>query len=125
MDTIGQFIPRDFVPEGRMLSAGELTVTVTSKATLHHVTLRFRCTTDGEDTVPFHRASHIAVENYDGLRIATYYPAKGEIAFNPFADKAARWATTAILRWAAGEYPNVTRHALIDSEDIEELLALA
>lgn len=118
METLGIITPSKFTAEGRMLLDGALTVTLTSRATLHHVTLRIRCTDSaGEDTVRWVEASQVTIESPDGLRIGTFYPLLGEMAWNPRADAATRWAARAVLRWCANEFPTLRLQALIDSED--------
>lgn len=115
-----------FIPDGgsrasHRLSEGALTVTVTSKATMRHVTLRFRCRKRTESgkwiTVPFQDASHVFIEDYDWESLATLYPANGVLRFAPHTSEAARWCVLAVLDHTSGN-PAPERVAEITPEDV-------
>lgn len=100
---------------------GALTVTVTSKASMRHLTLRFRCRKKSESgkwiTVPFDQATHLFVEDYDWEMIATVYPNTGILRFAPKTTEAARWCVIAVLRLVNGDY-SVEREAEFEPDDI-------
>lgn len=114
MEAIGTLTPVEGTQEGRTLLAGELIVTVTSKASGRHVTLRLRPSLHGDDAVPFEQATHVVVEDYDGERLATYFPLGG-IAWKLHADEAQRWSIKAVLRWCAGDM-RPSKYAFFDAE---------
>jgi hypothetical protein len=116
MERIGRLEPEWDTREGRMLAGGRLVVTVTSKLTQRHVTLRFRCTRKEGDhwpTVPFAEATHVYIEDYDGEDVATYYPEQGNLWWAPGATSAARWTVVNLLRCLTG-YPSLRAVAHID-----------
>lgn len=118
VEQIGRFEPDWDTREGAMLSAGRLTVTVTSKATQRHVTLKFRSTRrDGDEwpTVPFAEASHVYVEEYDGALVGVYRPYAGSMTWAPGATKEARWTVTHLLRYLHGGFPALRAVAYIDA----------
>lgn len=121
MERIGRVFPTEATREGRMLAGGRLTVTITSKATNTHVTLRLRCARKDQSGVwsraDFADASHVFIEDYDGQRVATYYPVGGCVYWNKKATVAARWSALALLRYLSGEYPMLPALAWIDSAD--------
>ena len=126
MDTMENIRLARFVPDGgnrasQRLSLGALTVTVTSKATMRHLTLRLRCRKrlpSGKwSTVPFAEATHLFIEDYDWETLATMYPATGALYFAPKTTEAARWCVAAIFRYVNGDY-GVERQAEIVPEDI-------
>lgn len=90
-----------------MLTFGRLTVTITSKKTGQHVTLRLRCKQKSDrswsDPVPFAEASHVLIHDYDFERVATYHAKTATLIFERNADDASRWATAALFRYLAGE----------------------
>jgi hypothetical protein len=115
-----------FVPDGgsrasQRLQAGALTVTVSSKKTMRHITLRLRCRRKGQSgawaTVPYDQATHLFIEDYDWETIATMYPATGVLYFAPKTTEAARWCVEAIFRYVNGDY-GVERQAELAVEDI-------
>lgn len=115
-----------FVPDGgsrasQRLGQGALTVTVSSRKTMRHVTLRFRCRRKAKSgkwiTVPFDQATHVFVEDYDWETIATMYPDSGVLFFAPKVTEAARWCVIAIFRFVNGD-DSVERVAEIAPEDI-------
>jgi len=115
-----------FIPDGgnrasQRLRLGALTITVTSKATMRHLTLRFRCRSKQASgkwkTVPFTKATHIFIEDYDWEPIATLYPKKGVLYFAPKATEAARWCVVAVFRLVNGDY-SVEKEAELTPEDI-------
>lgn len=120
MEAIGTHIPEFDTREGRMLAGGRLVVTVTSKATHRHVTLRLRATRkDGEEwpTVPFDEATHVYVEAYDDAHVATYYPESGLVWWARAATPAAKWTLVNLLRYLAGSSDSLKAVALIDAAD--------
>jgi hypothetical protein len=102
-----------------MLSLGRVTVTVTSRRTGRHVTLRFRaCDKERSwQTVPFDEATHVFIDDYDDERIATFYPKGGVLFFDETANEAARWTVQAVLRYLAGCNPKFLDLAEIVAED--------
>lgn len=102
-----------------MLAGGRLVVTVTSKATHQHVTLRMRCTVKDDHgkwpTVPYAEASRIYIEDYDSALIAVYYTFDGDVFWEPRATPAARWTVRHLLRYLAGAYPALRAVAYIDA----------
>jgi hypothetical protein len=105
----GRFAPSTDVPEGRMLrAAGMLTVTLTSRASGKHITVRFRCSRRDPDgptrwpTVAFDQATHVFVDDFDGAEIVTFSPQRGALAWAPRATSASEWAVVMTLRYLAG-----------------------
>lgn len=91
---------------GRMLAAGGVTVTVTSKVTGEHITLKADCCAKAADgswsRVTLAEASHVFI-NRDkrGQRVGTFYPRSGD--FYPAkgcTDKGLLWAAKAVLAFA-------------------------
>lgn len=120
-DHLGYLMPTIDTREARMLSAGRLTVTVTSKATNVHITLRLRSKAKrGSEwrTVPWAEATRVFVESYDGQGIATYYPQTGQVWWERKASRPAKWTTVALLRYLAGRNDRLEDVAYIDAEDI-------
>lgn len=114
-----------FVPDGgsrasHRLGEGALTVTVTSKKTMRHITLRLRAKRKGTSgkwsTVPFRDATHVFIEDYDWETIATMYPNSGMVFFAPKTTVAARWCVEAVFRHVSGD-KSVERDAEIVPED--------
>lgn len=114
-----------FHPDGgsrasQRLGLGALTVTVTSKKTMRHITLRFRAKRKGASgkwsTVPFRDATHVFIEDYDWETIATMYPNSGMVFFAPKTNTAARWCVEAVFRYVSGD-ELVERQAEIVPED--------
>lgn len=116
---LGKFRPDGSSRESRMLALGRLTVTVTSRKTGRHVTLRFRaCDKEqGWQTVPFDAATHVFIDDYDDERLATFYPKAGVLFFDDTANEAARWTVAAVLRYLAGCFADFERVAEIVAED--------
>lgn len=123
MDTkvrIGKFRPVGDTRESRMLALGRLTVTITSRRSRQHVTLRLRCkaeTDSGWEIVPFDAATHVFIEDYDGELVATYYPTSGVLYYKEHATAPARWSVQAILRYLGGGFsglPMVAEVAVAD-----------
>lgn len=105
-----------------MLAAGALTATVTSKKSGQHVTLRMRACLKDERTgkwprVPYEGASHVFIEDFDGERVATFYPKSGVIFYADRASVAARWTVAALLRFLAGRFPTFESVAELASAD--------
>lgn len=98
--------PDETTRMGRMLAAGSVTVTVTSKQTGKHLTVRIDCCRRGTrwERVPYALATHLFVnEEPHGTRIATFYPRNGEWrAARGFIDPALTWAGTNALKAALG-----------------------
>jgi Family of unknown function (DUF6011) len=115
----GRFAPSVEVPEGRMLAvSGSLTVTITSRATSRHMTLRMRCSrrSDGPKhwpTVPFADATHVFIDDFDGEQIALFDPRRGVLAFSRHATPAAQWTVGALLRYLSGVSVKLTAQAEI------------
>lgn len=105
-----------------MLAAGDVTVTLTSRKTGRHVTLRLVAKSpEGErrwTRVPFALASHVFVEDFDGEKVATFYPVSGTLFFSRHASEASQWAVKAVLRYCAGQFPGFTEVAEIAAADL-------
>jgi hypothetical protein len=123
MDTksrIGKFRPKGDSRASRMLALGRLTVTITSRQSRQHVTLRLRCKAEGEngwEIVSFDEATHVFIEDYDGELVATYYPTSGVLYYKERATMPARWSVQAILRHLGGNFsglPMVAEVAVAD-----------
>lgn len=117
---LGRFTPDGETRASRMLALGRLTATVTSRATNRHVTLRLRAK-DKErewDICAYDEATHVFIEDYDGARIATYYPRTGVLFFADKANAAARWSVQALLRHLAGGFPTMPKVAEVVAADI-------
>lgn len=101
-----------------MLAGGRLVVTVTSKATQRHVTLRMRCTRKDEagrwPTVPFAEATHVYIEDYDSAEVAVYHPTDGTLMWARGATSAAQWTVVHLLRYLAGKAMSLRALAYID-----------
>ena len=120
---LGSLTPNAATREGRMLGAGSLIATVTSKRTGQHVTLRLRATAKREraprwPTMPWERATHVFVEGYDHESIGKYRRADGILYFERFATPAERWATTATLRFVCDDLPLFETQAVLSAADI-------
>lgn len=100
----------------RMISAGNVVVTVKSRSTGEHITVKLasRLKNDsgrGKKWQPVgpDQASHIfaSVRNADRAgwddKIGTYYPRNGRFYEDDNADSARVWAAAAVLRWLCGE----------------------
>ena len=105
----GRFAPSLDVAEGRMLRvSGALTVTVSSRQTGKHMTLRFRCSARDEfgrvswPTVAFEDATHVFIDDFDGENVAVYEPARGLVRWSARATPAAQWTVSSLLRYLAG-----------------------
>lgn len=114
----GRFAPSPHVPEGsRLLVTGELTVTVSSRQSGKHMTVRMRCSRREPDsvthwpTVPFDEATIVWIDSYDGQELGAYSPRHGVIIFNPMATAADQWTIQALLRYLAGAYPALLEQA--------------
>lgn len=116
---LGNFQPDGMTRESRMLALGRMTATITSRASGQHVTLRLRCKDEakGWEIVPFDEASHVFIEDFDGERIATYYPRGGVLFYTDHASDAARWSVQALIRYLAGGYPEFDGQAEVVAED--------
>lgn len=98
-----------------MLLAGGLTITVTSRETFRHVTLRMRCARRRPEseagkrwpTVPWSDATHVFIDSFDGTKVALYKRYPGVLEFERTASEAARWTVGAVFRYAAGDYPGL------------------
>lgn len=118
---LSRFVPTEEHRAAYLLSQGALTVTVTSRKTQRHITLRFRCrkrTPSGKwNTVPMREASRVFIEDYDWEPVATLYPNSGVIRFAPKATDAARWCATAVFRYVTGDQ-EVERQAEFAVENV-------
>lgn len=92
----------------RMLDAGQVRVTVTSKATGQHITVRFKASAkrDGRWTsVPLADASHVFVEVPNASdtmlndKIGTFYPDRGSFYRDDNCSDARYWAALNAARW--------------------------
>ena len=121
MDSIRlvHFTPDGGNRAGQRFRQGALTITVTSKVTMRHVTLRFRCRRKSPSgkwvTVPYVDASHVFIEDYGYESIATL--SRSVLRFAPMATEAARWSVIAVLRYVNGDY-SLERTAEMTPEDV-------
>jgi hypothetical protein len=99
--------------EGRRLANGTLTVTVVSRVTGDHLTLRFCAKRRGGrwQKCEYAKASHVFIECLDGSPVGTFYPQASILRFDPRASEAARWAGMSVLRAVCGAFPTFSRHA--------------
>lgn len=124
MSAIGSYVPTEKTRAGRMLRAGRLVATVTSKTTGQHVTLRMKASRKNENgtpkwpTVPFTQATHVFISDYDGERVATYYPRQGKLWLEAGTTEAARWTVLALLRYVAGAFPGLEDQAELAEADL-------
>jgi hypothetical protein len=132
MEMIGHLVPTTDTQEGRLLADGSLTATITSRVTHQHVTLSLRATRIEESgdelamvVVPFAQATHVLVEDYDGLRLGVYDIARGGISYGPRCGEAERWSAKALLRYCAGSMSTFGEMAEIDSTSIEDAVLAA
>ncbi|MET0602218.1 MAG: hypothetical protein ABW167_09540 [Baekduia sp.] len=85
---------------------GERTLTVTSKTTHAHVTLRL----DGDgDAVRF--------TDYDGEMVALWQRGRGIVEWGPHVSGHVRWTVNALVRYGCGEYELLPAVAWLDFED--------
>jgi hypothetical protein len=124
--------PNETKRAGRMLSAGRVSVSITSKRTQEHITVRFKCCKDNREgegknwpQVPFMEATHIFIDvprpEGFGDKIGTFYPGSGKFYADRNADSARVWAASAIARWVScGDDADVLRPILDRVEITEE-----
>jgi hypothetical protein len=124
MNEVGQLTPTNITRAGRMLLAGSLIATVTSKRTGQHVTLRLKASrkdTSGGPTwprVPFEDATHVFIDDYDGERVATFYPQKGKLWLEAGTTAAVQWTVVHLLRFLAGKDPAFEAQAELAEADL-------
>jgi len=98
---------------GRMLAAGDVRVTVTSKDSGQHITIRFKAFAKNEGPgkrwirVPLEEASHVFVEvpNASGEwsdKVGTFYPKSGRWYNANTATFPRMWAAEHAARWLSG-----------------------
>lgn len=104
---------------GRQLSAGQMEITLTSRETGKHLTLRFMTKTniDGRwKRVPF--AQGVCFVNYEGRRIATIVQRNGKSHVRYFTtNEALRWSIAYTLRYVAGTFEEDAGAARIQTTD--------
>lgn len=104
---------------GRMLAAGNVTVTVTSWKTGQHVTVRLKCNVDNRDRTykangknwekcPLEDATHVfidvpAADGGFGDKIGTFYPKTGTFYKDTNADEARVYAAAIVAHWLNGD----------------------
>lgn len=105
--------PTDVNRVGRMLSQGQLLITVKSLVTGEHLTLRFmsqRPPAEGEtrwQRAPWAEAKTCkVVREADGRVVARIQPKRGTFRLMPPYDEAASWAIRQILILASGDTPS-------------------
>lgn len=99
----GRFAPSPHITEGRRFrDSGELTATVTSRASGQHLTLRLRCLDAGGQSAVWEHATQVVVEDFDGEFVAMYDRDLDVIAWGPRATDAIRWSVAALFRYLAG-----------------------
>lgn len=116
-EQLGCYVPNGATRESKMLAAGSLTITARSRKSGQHITLRLRCSAKNDGpgknwpTVLYPEASHIFIDDFDGERIATYYPYTGKVRWAAAANANCRWTVAAVLRHYAGEMPGLPEMA--------------
>lgn len=91
---------------GVMLAAGQLTLTITSKVTGEHITIKAVCKARIDNAwkrVPFAEATHVfcAVPSSSwGDRVGTFRPQSGYFYADAAADPARVWAAVAAMKFA-------------------------
>lgn len=101
---------------GRMLAAGQVTCSVVSHKTGHHITVRLRCKMDNRAQTNgpkrwlgchFADATHVFMDvpSPDGWsdKIGTYYPLRGTFFIDKDADSARVYAAKQVVAYLAGE----------------------
>jgi hypothetical protein len=119
----GRYTPRPTTREGRMLSAGTLTATITSRRSGRHVTLRFRAKRNDAGkgkwvSVPFEEATHVFISSFDGEKLATYYTRDGMLRFEANVSEAVRWSVQSVLRRCADAFPGFEFQAELAVADL-------
>ncbi len=111
---------------GRMLAAGDVRVTVTSKDSGQHITIRFKAfaKNDGPGKrwkrVPLDQASHVFVEVPSASgewsdKVGTFYPKSGKWFTDDNATAPRVWAADHAARWLSGDSPSTQAHYLEES----------
>lgn len=120
MEELGILTPDRKTRESLMLSAGRLTATVTSKATQAHVTLRISCARKVGDhwgRADWEHATNVFFDDYDGKRLAIFYPRVGKVYWESGITAAARWSVCSVLRFLAGKQPEFELVAYLDAAE--------
>jgi len=106
--TIGTIIPNPQTLAGRMLAAGQLTVTTTSERTGEHITIKLVCkqktSNGGWARATFAEATHVfaSVPSTDWSdRVGTFYPRTGIWYDADGADSARSWTAQKVIGFAA------------------------
>lgn len=107
MEAIGVLTPTDS-PAGRLLALGSRVVTVTSKATRSHVTLRI-------EVEAVEAGQLVRFLDYDGELKATYYG--DHLAWGGRVTDQIRWTVNALLRHATGGYELLPAVAFLDVQE--------
>lgn len=126
MDFPTHIIPDPETRAGRMLLAGQVRVTVTSKATGEHITIRFKAALDNRENtkaghrprprpdlkknwpnVPLAEATHVFIDvptpdDGFGDKVGTHYPLTGKFYSDRSADPARIFAASAAAHWLNG-----------------------
>lgn len=124
MEQIGFLTPTEQTRAGRMLRAGRLVATVTSRSTGQHVTLRLRACVKNRHgkprwpTVPFEDATHVFISDYDGERVATFYPMTGKLWMEAGTSRPVQWTVLALLKYLAGAFPKLEAQAELAEADL-------
>lgn len=92
----------------RMLHAGRVDVTVTSKVTGRHITIQFKAKRQAApgsarrwESVGYDDATHLFISAGQHDRVGTYYPRSGKFYEADHADPARVWAALNALAWIA------------------------
>lgn len=97
---------------GRMLTAGDVRVTVTSKSTGRHITVRFKAfAKNGRwERVPLAEATHLFIEvpnqsesEYGNDKVGTFYPDRVAFYRDDNCSDARYWAARNAALWLLGE----------------------
>lgn len=110
-------IPTNLTPDlsrraGRMLAAGRLTATVTSKRTGQHITVSIKCCRNAPDapygqkwpTTSPAEATHVFLEAGKHDKIGVIYPQRDRYSLYTGYDPAREYAAAMVLRYACGEH---------------------
>lgn len=122
-ETIGKVKPSQETRLGRMLSAGRITVTMTSKASGRHITLtmqsRLKKGQREWSRADFVEASHVFIKqghgDYNSMKIGTYYPQKGIIYWDT-TDPAYRYAVLKTFQASQDGSQETDAHSIVEME---------
>jgi hypothetical protein len=106
------------LPEAKpLVEHGDALITVTSRVSGHHVTIRIRCYDTGPTVVAWAKAERVVFTDFDGETIASYRPSTGAMSIVSSAPGRDVWTVGAVLRYLAGEFPLLAAKANVDVAD--------